>query len=420
MNVLFLGNGYDLNYKLPTSYRSFLLTVDFLLKHSLNSVNNIGDVFGNCDLTKQDKFIQESYMLYKDTYDSVVLDGEILKQIIEKTRNNIWFNYFIKSFNKDVGWIDFEKEIAFIIKSFQIFFSKADVVFIPKRIFEDKGSKYVIMEMFNFFIEKEEFSRSLSPGARRVLSEYTIEYPLKSDNYIINKEKIINFLIEHLNDLIDVLKLYFQSFIDNSTKLLFKQSKISQLKVMEHNDIVVSFNYTNTYELFQPSAKIFHVHGNINDKIVLGVNSDESDEENSVDISFIGFKKYYQRTYYGTDISYLRWLRELFDDSGGGEDIHLLVMGHSLDVTDKDYISELFSMSSKIIILYHNDSAKSQYIKNLIKIFGIRRFEEFRDEHQLGFLCLNSDLSEFCAARAKNSSLSYAERFLDVGNMLVI
>ena len=72
MNVLLLGNGYDLNYKLPTSYRSFLLTIDFLVKHGLKDINSVGDVFGNPELNEYDNFIKESYKEYKSVYDKIV------------------------------------------------------------------------------------------------------------------------------------------------------------------------------------------------------------------------------------------------------------------------------------------------------------------------------------------------------------
>ena len=30
----------------------------------------------------------------------------------------MWIKYFIDAYNKDLGWIDFEKEIAFVLKQF--------------------------------------------------------------------------------------------------------------------------------------------------------------------------------------------------------------------------------------------------------------------------------------------------------------
>lgn len=416
MNVLLVGNGYDLSYNLPTSYRNFLLTLDFLTKQNLNSINNIGDVFGNPNLNNQDNFIESSYEKYKDVYDNIQLDKDILKNMVEKTKNNVWFSYLINSFNKDVGWIDFEKEIAFVIDCFQYFFENAEYNFVPRNIFDDNHDvKYIIMDVFNFFINDKN-TRYPDISNRKVDTEYIIEYPLSSKNYIINKEKIISVLYNQLNEFIEVLKMYLHYFIDNTTKVLHEQDKVAGLEVMEHSDVVISFNYTNTFELFYPNVKMFHIHGNVNDKIVLGVNSDQNDKEESVDTSFLMFKKYYQRTYYATDIPYLRWLREQIgpdDIRVGMEDINLLVMGHSLDVTDENYIRELFGLASKITILYHNDIAKKQYITNLVNIFGGYEFEQIRDRQQLEFLSLNSDLSAFCKERAENSTTAYDNRLFD-------
>lgn len=122
MNILMLGNGYDLNYKLPTSYRNFLLTIDFLLKHNINDIHTIDDVFGNTDLQAQDLFIENSHKSYKEIYEQTILGEEILKRLVDISKNNPWFLYFIESFNKNVSWIDFEKEIAFVVKCFEDFF----------------------------------------------------------------------------------------------------------------------------------------------------------------------------------------------------------------------------------------------------------------------------------------------------------
>lgn len=127
MNILLLGNGFDLYYKLPTSYRNFLLTLDFLINTDVNNINNISDVFGNPKLNEHDDFIKKSYDEYKEVYDEIELDKEKLQEMIYKTKNNVWFSYLITVFNKDVGWIDFEKEVAYVIECFKSFFEKLDV-----------------------------------------------------------------------------------------------------------------------------------------------------------------------------------------------------------------------------------------------------------------------------------------------------
>lgn len=382
--------------------------MDFLTKHNLEDIHTVGDIFGNSDLNTQDKFIEESYHCYKETYDGIPVDTKTIQEMVGRAKNNIWFSYFIKSFNREAGWIDFEREIAFVINCFQSFFGKADVIFLPAKACEGIGTEYIIMKMFNFFIEAAKYSEiDLMNIARKVSPEYTVEYPLGSGSYIINKEKIIEVLSDALIEFVDILKFYLQCFIDKTAEKLTDQSAITQLKALTHTDVVITFNYTNTYEFFNPDTKIFHIHGNVNDKIVLGINPDRNDDRETVDTSFVVFKKYYQRTFYGTDVTYVRWLREFLDDCGGDSDIHLLVMGHSLDITDEDIICDLFGLASEITVLYHNESAKSQYIRNLVKIFGKNKFDQIRDEQQLEFLPLSMDFTEFAEKRAGNSTTRY-------------
>ena len=411
MNVLLLGNGYDLNYKLPTSYRSFLLTIDFLVKHGLKDINSVGDVFGNPELNEYDNFIKESYKEYKSVYDKIVLDKDNVQKIIDISQNNLWFKYFIKSFNQNVGWIDFEREIAFVISCFESFFSE---VRLDTNLFTACNTntiRYIILGMFGFFISGP--AGIYSPNkVRKISQEYTIEYPLKSKCYIINKEKIVYKLSKDLNDFSYILKIYLKYFIENTAKELINQSKITQIPPFNDNDIVITFNYTNTYELFDPDTRIFHIHGNVNDKIVLGINPDKNDDIENVNTLFIPFKKYYQRAFYDTDVSYLHWMRDYINQEGGDKIIHLLVMGHSLDKTDEEVIRKLFDLSSEITILYHDKTAKSQYIYNLVQIFGKNQFDRIRDEKRLEFLPLNMDFTEFSLNRSRSSIIaSEAEMF---------
>ena len=85
---------------------------------------------------------------------SVEIDSQTLQKMTDKTKDNIWFEYFIKSFNKNVGWIDFEKEVAYVISCFDSFFRNADVCFMPGRSCKKEGNRYIIMKVFNFFIDE--------------------------------------------------------------------------------------------------------------------------------------------------------------------------------------------------------------------------------------------------------------------------
>lgn len=51
------------------------------------------------------------------------------------------------------------------------------------------------MKAFAFFLaDKKASANSVQLGSRKVKKEYTIEYPLKSGNYILDKEKMIKEL----------------------------------------------------------------------------------------------------------------------------------------------------------------------------------------------------------------------------------
>ena len=124
----------------------------------------------------------------------------------------------------------------------------------------------------------------------------------------------------------------------------------------------------------------------------MGINPGSSDELGSIDTTFLCFKKYYQRILLGTDREYLENIRSL-DPLDGYEFAsdekkrriiasapknQLIIVGHSLDVTDKDIITELFEISSNITVMYHNDAAFSDYVKHLVDIFGKTKFDELR------------------------------------------
>ena len=100
MNVLLLGNGFDLHHKLPTKYINFLHTVDFLSREGTNNFKTIGNVFGNSRLSSIDKEIKESYLSYQDIYESTELNQTTVDKLKE-LKSNMWFTYFLSSINDD-------------------------------------------------------------------------------------------------------------------------------------------------------------------------------------------------------------------------------------------------------------------------------------------------------------------------------
>ena len=190
-------------------------------------------------------------------------------------------------------------------------------------------------------------------------------------------------------DFNQALNLYFDCFVENTFDLLHEDNYTNKnrIELINMADNSVSFNYTSTLERLYSNQKAFHIHGRIKDnKMVLGVNPNESDDVGTNDTSLIKFKKYYQRESFGTDAEYIEWYREMINNKTG---YRLIVIGHSLDETDKDIISDMFINAKEIYITYYDNDCKDNYIANIVRMFGKSGFDKFRREQQMQFVMLS-------------------------------
>ena len=73
MNVLMLGNGFDIYHKLPTKYCNFLHVVNFLNSNYTGEMRTIEDVLGNDKLQTEDKYIKECCDRHHETYKNLYL-----------------------------------------------------------------------------------------------------------------------------------------------------------------------------------------------------------------------------------------------------------------------------------------------------------------------------------------------------------
>lgn len=373
MNVLLLGNGYDLYHKLPTKYINFLHTIKYIKENKECCFDKpISEIFSNEELQAEDKEIKNAYNLYCDVYNKIKFQDVDVDFIISEL-DNCWLNYFLLCLNKDVGWIDFEKEISFVIKNFRNNFDEA-----ARSI-----SYEIIVKKFDFLFNKG----SLKDDYKK----YSV---VCSTEMIADIDKIDIDLFKQLEQFAKLLKIYLKYFVDKLLEKLTIENKIDEHLFLEnHQDYVITFNYTNTFELINKGNRdVYHIHGNVNDNIVLGLNPDEFDKFESYDKNYLRFKKYFQRTFYKTDIDYLDWFKMC--KSNDEEDISLVVMGHSLDVTDKDILEQIFSISTDITILYHDEKALDSQILNLIKVFGKNEFDNIRLEKNLTFLPIDYDFTD--------------------------
>lgn len=381
-NVFLIGNGFDLHHMLPTKYYDFMCIVEYLSNNTLLFPINIGDVFSKCT---ENKNIINCYNAHKEVFDSIEVESDKIIEISNLIQDNIWFEYFSKTLNRDLGWIDFEKEIFTVINTLdEIIALDEETVYLPQH----ESLPPFILSNFRFFIDAYDNVGLYSGDSLDIKDQYLIEYPYNSGIYVADKKKIFEELYNKLLDFSKALNLYFACFIENAFDLLQKDNYMNKNRIDLINiaDIAVSFNYTSTLEKLYFNKKAFHIHGTIKEqKMVLGVNPDKTDDIGTNDTSLIKFKKYYQREVYGTDIEYINWYRETI---GTKTEYRVIAIGHSLDETDKDIISDMFLNAKEIYITYYDNVCKDSYIANIVKMFGKSGFDKFRRDQHMQFIPL--------------------------------
>ena len=406
MNIFMLGNGFDLHYCFPTKYINFLNTMMFLCENEDKRFETIDRIFGDPNLRQRDRDIARCYDRYKVYYPYVEIDQSALKNSVSKAKTNTWFKYFCEEFNTDVGWIDFEKEIAYVIRKLSEFFSEYDsfVEYDEDSRLTDEEKQDSIGDILRLFsLGHFDAEGECSDGEELIWSiqrdnddEYFfLRKDILNSDDSLRKSKIISELLTSLQDFSTILSYYLHQFVEAPIPRLVRENKIRREWLFtDKNAEIITFNYTNTFEQLYDSdpKKVHHIHGVIDSDtdIVLGINADKKDELSGLNTSFLPFKKYYQRVVYQTDNSYVRLIRTVTDyktlHNNTGEVCHLYIFGHSLNTNDKDAIKELFGIADYIDILYHSQDALSQYVENLVTIYGKHKFDQLRVSKRLNFI----------------------------------
>ena len=343
MNILVIGNGFDLAHGLPTRYMDFL------------------------------EFIEE-YFIYKEKGESqkqcslYFKKVEELKEyfeINELMTNNLWFYYFCdlklhRLLEGKDNWIDFEKEISSVVQTL------------------DKTIRFYNQRELDNFLD-EPIQKYLN-RLQYLLKQNQMNLPtIKNNNSIENLESLKQNLLKDLNRLIRCMEIYFINYINEYSMHNVKSKEF--IKKLNINKIL-SFNYTNTFECVYGShftdITYDYIHGkadvnhDLNScNLVLGIDEYLDEDEKNINVEFIQFKKFYQRIYKGTGCLYKDWIKEYDIENSIVDELNLYFIGHSLDVTDKDILNELIlHKSANATIYYHNQEALSRMITNLVKVIG--------------------------------------------------
>lgn len=395
MNILVVGNGFDLAHGLPTHYEDFIKFIELVESYYENSDNT--DIYS---FVKSDNFnnlnsIQKSYF---SAALSLEKEDKFIQEFIQLSSNNIWIKHFKQCIQnnelKGENWIDFESEITKIVKSLEYLKdyneTQLKLISVERKI----ANNYEMYEYGQKFIQGINHKLIQESLIQKNLEEESITYYKTENNSILETmlfsksvaNKVISFLIKELNSLNRCLEIYLDYFI----KFYNSNNKPLEDIIKIHNiDKLISFNYTNTFQyMYDKEHKIEYdyIHGqsrtkrNITDNnMVLGIDEYLDDENKDKKRDFIEFKKYYQRIYKNTGCEYKKWIEEMEESNSISSKStsstkflnNIYFYGHSLDITDKDILQELIMLpKSQITIFYHNQKNYREKISNLVGLIG--------------------------------------------------
>lgn len=347
MNILVIGNGFDLAHGLPTKYYDFIKFVELIQNIEGKDEKQRNQIVKNYQVQFK---INEN--ITKKLLDNKIYENIYFNKFVECVQKNGWIEYFKGKVENQSTWVDFEGDIKQLIKIFDVIRGTAE-----DNLEIEDGEVLKLRDMMKKFLEED---RSVYSYTHLKLSQ------LKE----VISDKFIKALEEHLKKVIRAFEIYLALFIEDIDCSVLK-GKINNI------DAVISFNYSNTFEKLygKDNIKYDYIHGKANlesdinkNSMVLGIDEYLNDDMKDKDLKFIFFKKYFQRIYKRTGCIYKAWLEEIVEYS---IESNIYFYGHSLSRADKDILRNLIlCKSTTIIIFYHNDDAYRSQITNLVDVIG--------------------------------------------------
>lgn len=433
MNILIIGNGFDLAHGLPTKYEDFLdfcYAIEYICDREISiypeNIDNIEEKIEEIKINNNVKPVV-SRVFRKDL--SEFCYTKVISKIYSYLKENAWFKYFMRIRNQGLmvgkNWIDFESEISKVIqqiRKIRNYYDDDEKIkngFVNWESYKDADVLFSCMNMHEVF-------PNLKTDNESGLTKFMI-FNSSSIGSVENVDIILNILLRDLNEITRVLEIYIDAGINNVT--LSSNNKVKDFRNI-NPDHVLSFNYSNTYNrlydqvgedetchihdktcYIHGKANVFHTLENCN--LVLGIDEFLHGKKKDRELEYLPFKKFYQRIYKSPDNEYLDWVDEIKDgyadyikrqqnniyayeqskrDGSITQPFQMqkfeeafnekmpkhtvYIFGHSLDVTDKDVL-KLFICNDNVEtkIYYHRKNRDDREdlgkkIKNLIKIMG--------------------------------------------------
>lgn len=407
MNILVVGNGFDLAHGLPTKYTDFLNFLKVIKQIIKTDFNENIDIIDWRNINTEVRNIIENNI--KNHIDSQkVLWSELLN-------DNIWIGYFLQcNMYQKENWIDFENEISDVIQKIdndmkkrrqtvESMIKRLPIEYMHRTLINDeaeleqKRDEEAELEIMK--LEAEQGEKLKMYEHSDYIYNYKRNHPIENTKESITYKQLIIRLEDDLNRLIKALEIYMVEYIEKiDCKILSPDIEA------ESFDAVISFNYTDTYTRLyhQNGIPCDYIHGKaINNatalnNMVLGIAEYLPDDTKNIDINFVMFKKFYQRIFKGNGSNYKLWIEEIKENARQineklktlypvqipigkyTEKHHIFIFGHSLDLTDGDILSELILNDNVDTTIYYHKDSDDEYgrkdlaekITHLLRIIG--------------------------------------------------
>ena len=444
MNILIVGNGFDLSHYLPTKYDHFMVVMKAIEDRD-ESQGEMGfdNLFGLL-YEKETYFFGYTKAMYKT--DEIKISVDKIKELKGQLKQNIWYQYFSDHVREVKTWIDFETKIHDAINIVAIFIEKLALKYtqtgrlsheICFNSTEDESQIFLTRENCNvlrilriiksgYYLDDDiDNGDGLETVIHNIgdpdLGEFRFyinsEYIHLQAGYSTIKDGLILQKLQiHLEDFIKIFDSYLDLIISN---LSMNCNFFIKGDSWTSPDKIYSFNYTNTYRKFYAqTADTDFLHGRFgkDQNIVLGVS--ELQNESLKNLKAYGFTKYHQKLFKDTDYLFLDEYKNKAKQNSVQLDKHhtypyanlqsetssleqirksgllnldFLIWGHSLDVSDQDYIIDLFSLNDYmsrnvcVTIYYFDIPAKFSLLNNLLAILGKDKVEQWMKNKWLKF-----------------------------------
>lgn len=372
MNILVTGNGFDLSLGLKTKYTDYLKFIRYFL--CLHIAGN--ESFNTCvteDVVEK-KFQREFFATKDEPKREIYLSPNnindfklsiavinrapkkkiIINDFYNCIKENLWVKYFLNLFEekqiKGESWVDLENEIKNVIE-------RVDGVR------ANRGT--------------EQYER------------YSIENDIiKQEKNVVISKKFDDMLWIDFQKFVLAFDIYLSIFVYNPdlVKAANSGNKVIISEQMPNIDHVMTFNYMDNYDILFPNIKpenVCYLHGQLKYKTSVenGVVQDSSplvlgfyaNEGVSREGKLLRYQKIIQRTHNYLSSKYVSWFNAT-------EKKNVFIVGHSLDMLDKDILlNSVFSASRIhtmfIQIFYHEEEVRWQLESNLINLIGVEAFQ---------------------------------------------